>query len=68
MKYPYNHENFIVEIHMGKDVFHKDYGREESCALRAIERLVFRLNYEKGITEIRLWHAGSIISKYEASE
>jgi hypothetical protein len=63
---PYNPAHYVVEVHMGFDVLHKDYGPDAVCAFRAIDRLMPRLNYDGGIAEIRLWHKGQMTAKREA--
>lgn len=59
----YKTQNYVVEVHIGgTDVFSKDYGPEQGCAMRALERL--KQACERGeakMDEIRLWHAGRCI-------
>ncbi len=64
MRYPYKPANWIVEVHIGIDALHKDYGKDQGCAARAVERLLPTLS-ETGICEIRVWHDGSLFSKYD---
>jgi hypothetical protein len=67
MRYPYKPKHYVVEVHIGVDVLHKDYGKDELCALRAVERLLSKLSHQ-GIHEVRVWHDGSLCSKYEAKQ
>lgn len=70
-RYPYKPLSHVVEVHIARpdkpcaDVYHHDYGRDEEPAIRAIDRLLQRLDYST-IREIRHWHAGSLLSKWEA--
>ncbi len=64
----YNPKNYTVEVHMVTDVFSRDYGPEQGCAMRALERLA--IQYRSGeikFTELRLWTAGKCIMTKHAS-
>lgn len=64
----YNRKNYVVEVHFASgDVLHKDYGPEQGCAFRAVERLAVHLR--QGITKfdaLRIWHNGKCIMDRQA--
>ncbi len=62
-KHPYNKDHYVVELHIGIDVFHKDYGHDLRCAKRAIDRLMSG-DYSM-LNEIRVWHGGCCVTKHE---
>ena len=52
----YDPNHYVVEIHLGMDVLSNDYGNDQGCADRAIERLKTRQ-----FDELRIWHMGRCV-------
>lgn len=65
-RYPYKATSHVVEVHIGPDIMHHDYGREEMNAIRAIDRLMHSPLF-LACDRIRHWHNGSMITVYEPS-
>lgn len=59
----YNPDHYIVEVHIGIDVLHRDYGSEEGPARRAYNRLK-RFNFD----DVRVWHDKHTINFEESSD
>lgn len=55
----YNKNNYVVEVHFGWDVFHKDYGAMKGCAERAVERL--KRDNKRMLDDVRVWYDGRCV-------
>lgn len=65
----HNPKNYVVEVHFNTDVFSRDYGPEQGCAMRALERMRIELRSRQAqFRELRLWHSGKCIMSMAAHD